>query len=95
MPIPAPSGRPMLFIRKAAFERVALTRAAFDERLGLTPDEFRVERGLVAIGPIHEEDALQEVLDELEGRGLVYFDDYFELGGRWPEWLGVHVIDAG
>jgi hypothetical protein len=25
----------------------------------------------------------------LEERGLVYFDDFFELSGNWPEWLAV------
>jgi hypothetical protein len=30
---------------------------------------------------------VREVVDELEGLGLVYFDDYFELSGNWPEWL--------
>ena len=60
-----------------------------DERLGLTPDEFRVEGNLVAIGPIYGDggDALGELIAELEGLGLVYFDDFFELSGNWPEWL--------
>lgn len=89
MPIPIPTGRPTLLIRKEAFERANLTRAAFDERLGLTPDEFRVERELIVIGPIHEEDAFQSLLEELEAAGLVYFDDFFDLGGNWPEWLGL------
>jgi len=32
-------------------------------------------------------DALGELIAELEGMGLVYFDDFFELTGNWPEWL--------
>ncbi len=68
-----------------------LTRAALDERLGLTPDEFRVEGSLVAVGPIVGENALVDVVAELEGLGLVYYDDFFELSGNWPEWLRVFV----
>jgi hypothetical protein len=43
MPLPIPVGYPSLLITRAAFERANLARAGFDERLGLTPDEFRVE----------------------------------------------------
>ncbi len=85
------SGHPTLVIRRAAYERAALTRAALDERLGLTPDEFRVEGGLVVLGPVHDEDALGGVLADLEALGLVYFDDYFEVPSAWPEWLRVYV----
>lgn len=82
-------GAPTLFIRRSAYESSGLTRQAIDERLGLTPDEFRVEGDLVAIGPLHGSagDALGELTVELEGLGLVYFDDFFELSGNWPEWL--------
>lgn len=89
MPIPLKTGHPSLLIRKAAFERAGLTRVAFDERLGLTPDEFLVEAELIVIGPIHEEDAFQSLLDELEAAGLVHFEDFFDLGGNWPEWLAL------
>jgi hypothetical protein len=87
MPIPVAASRPTLFIRKDAFGRVGLTRAALDERLNLTEDEFRLEGELIAIGPIHDEEALVAVIEELERIGLEYFDDFFELSGNWPEWL--------
>ncbi|HYD51031.1 MAG TPA: hypothetical protein VEA99_00335 [Gemmatimonadaceae bacterium] len=90
MALSIPTTGPTLLIRRSAFERAGLTRAALDERLNLTPDEFRVERGLVAVGPLVEPDAVTEMIDELEGLGLVYFDDFFELSGNWPEWLRVH-----
>jgi hypothetical protein len=85
-------GAPTLFIRRAAYESSGLTRAALDVRLGLTPDEFRVEGDLVAIGPIYasDDDALGALIAELESLGLVYFDDFFELSGNWPAWLRVH-----
>jgi hypothetical protein len=35
------------------------------------------------------EDTLGELIEALEGAGLVYFDDFFELSGNWPEWLSV------
>lgn len=87
MPLELSPGHPSLLIRRAAFERAGLTRAQLDERLGLTPDEFRVEGSLIAVGPLVDDDAIVELLAELEGAGLVYFDDFFELSGNWPEWL--------
>ena len=89
MPLRVSTGAPTLFMRRAAYEKSGLTRSALDERLGLTADEFRVEANLVAIGPIYggDSDALGELIAELEGMGLVYFDDFFELTGNWPEWL--------
>jgi hypothetical protein len=76
-------------LRRESYERAGLTRAALDERLGLTDAEFRVEGNLVLLGPIYDVDALGELVDELEQLGLVYYDDYFELSGSWPEWLGI------
>ena len=90
MPISISTGASTILIRREAYERTALARPAIDERLGLTPDEFRVERDLVAIGPIHDENALGEFAADLERLGLTYFDDFFELSGMWPDWLQVH-----
>ena len=87
MPLPISAAAPTLFIRRDAFERSGLTRAALDERLGLTEEEFRVEGTLVAVGPIPGEVALTALVDELETLGLAYFDDFFELSGNWPDWL--------
>jgi hypothetical protein len=87
MPISVVPGSPTLFIRREAFERVGLTRVALDERLNLTPEEFRVEGQLIAIGPIVGDEALTQLFGEIEGLGLVYFDDFFELSGNWPSWL--------
>jgi len=91
MPLAVPFGFPTLLIRKTAFERVRLTRQAIDQRLNLTPDEFRVEGGLIAIGPIHGDEELTTFVEELERVGLVYFDDFFDLSGNWPDWLKVFV----
>jgi hypothetical protein len=91
MPLSVPAEFPTLLIRKSAFERVGLTRQAVDERLNLTPDEFRIEGGLIAIGPIHGDEELPSFVEELERVGLVYFDDFFDLSGNWPEWLTVFV----
>ena len=87
MPLHIAAGHPTLLIRRDAFERVGLTRARLDERLNLTPDEFRVEGPLVAVGPLVGDSALDDLLAELESLGLVYFDDFFELSGNWPVWL--------
>ena len=92
MPLSTPAGAPTLVIRKEAFERAGLTRARLDERLNLTPDEFRIEGALVAVGPIHEEPSLFALVEELEGLGLSYFDDFFELSGNWPSWLKIFAM---
>lgn len=89
MPIRLDSTAPTLLIRKEAFERAELTRRQFDEALNLTDEEFRVEGQLIAVGPLVGEDAISGLIDVLEDAGLVYFDDFFELSGNWPEWLTV------
>jgi hypothetical protein len=95
MPTPLSHTAPTLFIRKSAFERANLSRQAFDELLALTPEEFVVDGGLVVIGPLVGESALTELIDLLEGAGLVYFDDFFELSGNWPEWLRLVALSGG
>jgi hypothetical protein len=80
-------GRAIVLIRQSAFEGSGITRTAIDERYNLTADEFRVEDGLVVLGPLPSDDILPELIDDLEQSGLVYFDDFFELSGNWPEWL--------
>lgn len=92
MPLSIASGHPTIFIRREAFERVGLTRAAIDARFNLTDEEFRVESGVIAIGPLVGEDTLTELIGELEDLGLTYFGDFFELTGNWPEWLRLLVV---
>ena len=87
MPLSLAPGAPTLLVRREAFERAGLSRALFDERLNLTADEFRVEGTLIAVGPVHGDEGLATIIDELEALGLVYFDDFFELSGNWPPWL--------
>jgi hypothetical protein len=94
MPLPVTHGVPTLFIRRAAYERAGLARATLDERLGLTDAEFQVDGELVALGPIYDVDALGTLVDELEGAGLAYYEDFFELSGSWPAWLEI-VVGAG
>lgn len=95
MPLLVNGGALTLLIRRSAFERTGLTRRDFDDRLNLTAEEFRVERDLIAIGPIQRGDDLPELLEELESLGLVYFDDFFELSGNWPEWLRLYASSDG
>ncbi len=93
MPLSISSSAPSLVIRRGSFERVGLTRQSIDEALNLTPDEFRVEGNLVVIGPLVGESALTELIDDLEERGLSYFEDFFELSGNWPDWLGLFATE--
>ena len=92
MPLSLTHGATTLVVRKDAFERAGFTRTQIDEALTLTDEEFRVERNLVAVGPIYEADGLATLIESLEQRGLVYFDDFFEMSGNWPEWLSVFVL---
>jgi len=87
MPLEVPATAPTMLVRKAAFERAALTRAEIDERFNLTPDEFRAEGDLLAIGPLYGDDEITDLAELLEQAGLAYFDDFFDLSGNWPPWL--------
>lgn len=87
MPLSIQAGTPTVLVRREAFERAGITRASIDRALTLTDEEFRVERGLVAIGPIHEPDGVAALVNAFEAAGLTYFEDFFDLSGNWPEWL--------
>jgi hypothetical protein len=52
-----PSGQSMLLIRREAYERAHLARAGIDERLNLTPDEFKADGALIYIGPLPDDTA--------------------------------------
>ena len=87
MPLEIAVAAPTMLVRKAAFERAGLARAEIDRRFALTPDEFRAEGELLAIGPLYGDDEITDLAEGLEAAGLVYFDDFFDLSGSWPPWL--------
>jgi hypothetical protein len=89
MPIPLTNNAPTLLVRREAFESAGLSRASIDQALTLTDDEFRVERDLVVIGPIYSDDGLTALVRAFEDSGLVYYDDFFEMSGNWPDWLSL------
>lgn len=94
MPLKLLDGRAVVLVRQSAFERNELSRKVIDERYNLTDEEFRVEDGLIALGPLPSDDMLPELVDDLEKSGLVYFDDFFELSGNWPDWLTLYARGA-
>jgi hypothetical protein len=94
MPLELSHGRPVILIRQKAYERTGISRQAIDERFNLTPDEFRVEDGLVHIGPLPSDDSLTSLISDLEQSGLTYFDDFFEMSGNWPDWLIIYARAA-
>jgi hypothetical protein len=94
MPVELSQGRPVLLIRQSSYERSGIIRHALDERFNLTPDEFTVDSGLVRIGPLPSDDLLSDLIAALEENGLVYFDDFFDLSGNWPEWLTLYGRNA-
>jgi hypothetical protein len=94
MPLKLSDSRAVVLIRQSAFERNGLSRTVVDERYNLTDEEFRVEDGLIALGPLPSDDMLPELIDDLEKSGLVYFDDFFELSGNWPDWLTLYARGA-
>lgn len=95
MPLELPANNPSLVIRRSAFERAAIERAAIDERLGLTDQEFRMEGELIVVGPILNEGAFHQLLEDFEAAGLVHFEDFFDFSGNWPEWLRLYAKEAG
>jgi len=94
MPISVAHDRPTVFVRREAFERVGLERSVIDARFNLTDEEFVLEGGLIAIGPLPSDDMLSDLVIQLETIGLRYFDDFFELSGNWPDWLRMFVTSA-
>jgi hypothetical protein len=92
MPVRIAAGSPTIVIRRDSFERVGLTRRAVDERYNLTDEEFRVEGDLIVVGPLAGETDVASLIEELEGLGLEYFEEFFELSGNWPEWLGMYAM---
>jgi hypothetical protein len=92
MPLSVANGLTTIFVRKAAFETANLIRAEIDDRFNLTDQEFRVEGGLIVIGPVPSDDMVGPMLEYFEAKGLVYFEDVFELSGNWPEWLRLYAM---
>ena len=92
MPLAVTQGLATIFIRKEVFERMDLGRTEIDSRFNLTDQEFRVEGTLIAIGPLPSDDMVGPILEYLEAKGLVYFDDVFELSGNWPGWLRLYAM---
>ena len=90
MPIELAHEKGSILIRRGAFERANLARATIDQRYNLTDQEFRVEEDLVVIGPLPSDDMISQLIEDLEGSGLTYFDDFFDLSGNWPDWLSVY-----
>jgi hypothetical protein len=90
MPLELTHGHAVVLIRQNAFEGSGITRGAIDERYNLTADEFRVEDGLIVLGPLPSADMLPSLIEDLEQSGLVYFDDFFDLSGNWPNWLALY-----
>ena len=92
MPLHVSEGLPTIFVRKEAFERAGLVRAEIDRRFNLTDTEFRVEGALIALGPLPSDEMITPMLEYFEQKGLVYFDDVFELSGNWPAWLRLYAM---
>ena len=92
MPLTIPPGLPTIIIRKDAFERAGVNRSEIDTLFNLTDAEFRVEGGVVAVGPLPSDDMVGLVVEYFEARGLVYYDEFFELSGNWPEWLRIYAM---
>ena len=92
MPLKISDTASTLLVRRQAFESAGLLRSDIDALLGLTDEEFRVEADVVAIGPVFNAEGLSELVVDLENRGLIYFEDFFELSGNWPGWLSLYVM---
>ncbi len=91
MPLPLDSTGSTLAIRRTAFESAGFTRERIDRLLNLTDTEFRVEADLIAVGPLPNPDDVPNLIDVFEEAGLVYFDDFMEIPGGFPDWLELFV----
>jgi 8-oxo-dGTP pyrophosphatase MutT (NUDIX family) len=94
MPLPLSPTSSTLAIRREAFERAGLTRESIDTILNLADDEFRVEGALIAIGPLPSPDDVPQLIDLFEDAGLVYFDDFVEIPGGFPDWIVLYARHA-
>lgn len=92
MPLQVATGLTTILVRKDAFERAGLARSEIDQRFNLTDEEFKVEGSLISIGPLASDEMVGPLLEYLENKGLVYYDDVFELSGNWPEWLRLYAM---
>ena len=70
MPLSLTTGAPTIIVRREAFEAAGLSREAIDRALVLTPEEFRVERDIVTIGPIYNDEGLAALVRTFEDAGL-------------------------
>lgn len=91
MPLPLSAAGSTLAIRKSAFEEAGLTREAVDRVLNLTDEEFRMEGELIVIGPLTTADAVPDLIDLFEETGLIYFDDFMEVPGGFPDWIELFI----
>ncbi|MBC7842583.1 MAG: hypothetical protein H7099_09725 [Gemmatimonadaceae bacterium] len=91
MPISLPPSGPTLAVRRPAFETAGLSRETIDRVLNLTDEEFRVEGLLIVIGPLPSPDDVPNLIELFEEAGLVYFDDFMEIPGGFPDWLELYV----
>jgi hypothetical protein len=94
MPLPLSPTSSTLAVRRDAFERAGLTREGLDTILNLAADEFRVEGALIAIGPLPSPDDVPQLIDLFEDAGLVYFDDFVEIPGGFPDWIVLYARHA-
>ena len=94
MPLSVSSGLPTVFIRKDSFERHSLSRSEIDATFNLTDAEFRVEGNLIAIGPLPSDEMIGPMIEFLENKGVVYYDDMMELSGNWPAWLRLFAMTS-
>jgi len=74
---------------------IIVRRAALAERGVSWTDLLRIleasapldsNERLASFGPHFGQEALDEFLRRLSAAGLVYFDDFIEFSGVWPEW---------
>lgn len=45
-----------------------------------------IDEGLISFGPCFGQEALDQIVVDLSKIGLVYFDDFFEFVGDFPDW---------
>ena len=75
-----------IVIRQAALAAHGLTRGDL-LRVFETGHPLGENDGLISFGPSFGPEACNEFISRLQGLGLIYVDDFFDLALDHPEWL--------
>jgi len=92
MPIPV-SFQHGIVIRQAALAAHGLNRSDLF-RVFETDQPLGESDSLISFGPSFGPEACSEFISRLQGLGLIYVDDFFDLALDLPEWLQFQAVQS-